>query len=73
MRDYILTNETIFDLPDLPKSVGVIGAGPLGLELAQALVRLGVDTVVFDPSEVLGSLTRWSRRRFATYSAREYR
>lgn len=44
----VLTNETIFELVDLPRSVAVIGAGPLGLELAQALVRLGVDTQVFD-------------------------
>jgi dihydrolipoamide dehydrogenase len=43
-----LTNETIFELADLPGSIAVIGAGPLGLELAQALVRLGVDVEVIN-------------------------
>src|SRR5580698_3974425 len=38
----VLTNETLFELKELPRSLGVIGAGPLGLELAQALARLGV-------------------------------
>lgn len=56
VRDRILTNETIFDLPDLPRSVAVIGAGPLGLELAQALARLGVETVVFDKSTSLAGV-----------------
>ncbi len=55
-RDRVLTNETIFELPTLPRSVGVIGAGPLGLELAQALARLGVETMVFDQGETLGGL-----------------
>ena len=56
VRDRLLTNETVFELLDLPKSVGVIGAGPLGLELAQALARLGVDVVVFEPGERIAGL-----------------
>lgn len=51
-----LTNETIFELSDLPASIAVIGAGPLGLALAQALVRLGVDVDVFDQGERLAGL-----------------
>ncbi|MDX3910146.1 MAG: dihydrolipoyl dehydrogenase [Sphingobium sp.] len=52
----VLTNETLFELDDLPQSVGVIGAGPLGLELAQALARLGVDVAVFDKGGGLAGL-----------------
>ncbi|TCU58150.1 dihydrolipoamide dehydrogenase [Novosphingobium sp. PhB57] len=52
----VLTNETLFELEALPGSVGVIGAGPLGLELAQALARLGVDVAVFDEGESLAGL-----------------
>ncbi|WP_084396235.1 dihydrolipoyl dehydrogenase [Henriciella aquimarina] len=52
----IITNETLFDRPDLPRSVGVIGAGPLGLEMAQALARLGVRVEVFDMGETLAGL-----------------
>jgi len=56
VSDAVLTNETLFTLDDLPKSVGVIGAGPLGLELAQALARLGVDVAVFDEGDKLGGI-----------------
>ena len=43
-----LTNETVFSLTQRPKRVGVIGAGPIGSELAQAFRRLGSEVVVFD-------------------------
>lgn len=36
-----LTNETVFSLTELPLRLGVIGAGPIGCELAQAFARLG--------------------------------
>lgn len=36
-----LTNETVFDLTTLPPRLGVIGAGPIGCELAQAFARFG--------------------------------
>jgi pyruvate/2-oxoglutarate dehydrogenase complex dihydrolipoamide dehydrogenase (E3) component len=36
-----LTNETIFDLTELPRRLVVLGAGPVGCELAQAFARLG--------------------------------
>ncbi len=39
--DY-LTNETIFDLEELPDSMVVIGGGPIGSEMASALSKLGV-------------------------------
>ncbi len=56
VRDRVLTNESIFELKDLPKSLGVIGAGALGLESAQAMARLGVETMVFDTGETIGGL-----------------
>ncbi|RMB35876.1 dihydrolipoamide dehydrogenase [Sphingomonas sp. PP-F2F-G114-C0414] len=56
VRDRVLTNESIFELTDLPESLGVIGAGALGLELAQAMARLGVETMVFDTGETIGGL-----------------
>ena len=36
-----LTNETVFHLTELPPRLAVIGAGPIGCELAQAFARLG--------------------------------
>lgn len=46
-----LTNETVFSLTDLPPRLTVIGAGPIGAELAQAFQRLGsqVTMVSLDP------------------------
>ena len=56
VSDNILTNETIFDLEDLPRSVAVLGAGPIGVELAQALGRLGVEVAVFDIGDTLAGM-----------------
>lgn len=36
-----LTNEKVFSLPERPRSLAVIGAGPIGCELGQAFHRLG--------------------------------
>ncbi len=36
-----LTNETIFDLQEIPTSLAVLGGGPIGCELGQAFQRLG--------------------------------
>jgi pyruvate/2-oxoglutarate dehydrogenase complex dihydrolipoamide dehydrogenase (E3) component len=43
-----LTNETLFTLERRPERLGVIGAGPIGCELAQAFVRLGCQVTLFD-------------------------
>jgi pyruvate/2-oxoglutarate dehydrogenase complex dihydrolipoamide dehydrogenase (E3) component len=37
----VLTNESIFELSSLPGRLMVVGAGPVGIELAQAFARLG--------------------------------
>jgi pyruvate/2-oxoglutarate dehydrogenase complex dihydrolipoamide dehydrogenase (E3) component len=36
-----LTNESVFSLTELPRRLAVIGAGPIGAELAQAFARFG--------------------------------
>jgi len=36
-----LTNETLFSLTELPKRIGIIGAGPIGCEMAQSFARFG--------------------------------
>ncbi len=43
-----LTNETILRLERLPRSLLVIGAGPIGLELAQVFQRLGTKVTVIE-------------------------
>ncbi|SOR27982.1 protein of unknown function [Methylorubrum extorquens] len=56
LGDRVLTTDTVFEIEDLPASLAVLGAGPVGLELAQAMARLGVATSVFDPGDSLGGL-----------------
>jgi pyruvate/2-oxoglutarate dehydrogenase complex dihydrolipoamide dehydrogenase (E3) component len=48
-----LTNETVFDLTARPDHLIVIGAGPLGLELAQAFRRLGSAVTVLEAGQPL--------------------
>ena len=43
----LLVNDDVFDWTDLPDSLAVIGAGVIGVELAQALAALGVRVRLF--------------------------
>lgn len=44
------TNETIFNLTDLPRRIGIIGGGPIGCELAQAFACLGSQVTLIERS-----------------------
>ena len=44
----VLTNETVFDLSVQPKSVAILGAGPMGCEFATVFSRLGSEVHLFD-------------------------
>jgi pyruvate/2-oxoglutarate dehydrogenase complex dihydrolipoamide dehydrogenase (E3) component len=48
-----LTNETIFDLTELPASLVVLGGGPQGCELGQAFARLGCNVTILQRAERL--------------------
>jgi pyruvate/2-oxoglutarate dehydrogenase complex dihydrolipoamide dehydrogenase (E3) component len=48
-----LTNETVFDLTELPRRLAVIGAGPIGCELGQAFRRFGSEVHLFNRSDRL--------------------
>ncbi|MBI5626674.1 MAG: FAD-dependent oxidoreductase [Nitrosomonadales bacterium] len=50
-RTPCLTNNTVFSLDTLPRSLVVLGGGPIGIELASAFNRLGVETTVVEMSE----------------------
>lgn len=43
-----LTNETLFSLTELPKRLGIMGAGPMGCEMAQSFARLGSDVFLVE-------------------------
>ncbi len=48
-----LTNRTIFDLTELPQRLLVLGGGPIGLELGQALARLGSQVTILEAGDTL--------------------
>lgn len=48
-----LTNETIFELTDLPEHLIIIGGGPIGMEMAQAFCRLGSRVTLLEGVKVL--------------------
>jgi pyruvate/2-oxoglutarate dehydrogenase complex dihydrolipoamide dehydrogenase (E3) component len=48
-----LTNETVFDLTERPDRLIIIGAGPIGLEMAQAFRRFGSEVMVLEAAQPL--------------------
>ncbi len=59
-----LNNETVFSLTELPRRLAVIGAGPIGCELAQAFRRFGSEvTLVESMRGVLGREDRDAAQR----------
>ena len=46
-----LTNDTLFELEERPDRFGVVGAGPIGSEMAQAFSRLGSDVTVIEMAD----------------------
>jgi dihydrolipoamide dehydrogenase len=56
-KDLLLTNETIFEMKRLPKSMLVVGTGATGLEIGQALHRLRVRVTLLGHKNKIGPLT----------------
>ena len=46
-----LTNESLFEIEELPGELVIIGAGPIGTEMAQAMNRLGSQVTVIDMAD----------------------
>ena len=55
--DRLIVNDDVFGWTDLPDAVAVFGGGVLGLELAQALHRLGVRVRLFGKGGAVGQLS----------------
>jgi dihydrolipoamide dehydrogenase len=56
VRDRIVLNDGVFEWTDLPASAAVFGAGIIGLEIGQALHRLGVRVRIFGRSGTVGPI-----------------
>lgn len=66
----VVTTDGLFELEDLPRRIAVIGLGSIGLEIGQALSRLGCDVIAFDRSRGVANLSdpavnAYARRHFA--------
>ena len=57
LGDRLIISDDVFDWTDLPKAVAVIGPGIVGLELGQALHRLGVRVVVLGRGGRVGPIS----------------
>ena len=55
--DRMLTTDTLFEQPTLGPRVAVIGMGPIGVELSQALARLGLEVTAFSTSDTMAGLS----------------
>ncbi len=66
-----LTNETLFSLTELPKRLGVIGAGPIGCEMAQSFARFGSEVFLVETEH--GLLPREDRDAAAVVRAQMLR
>ena len=61
-----LTNESVFALAELPRRLAVIGAGPIGCELAQAFARFGAEVSLLETlPQILGREDRDAATRVA--------
>ncbi|MBQ9259450.1 MAG: dihydrolipoyl dehydrogenase [Neisseriaceae bacterium] len=57
LGDKLIVNDDVFNWDTLPTSVAVFGTGVIGLELGQALHRLGVKVYLFGQGGFIGSIT----------------
>ncbi len=71
LGDRLVVNDDVFDWDDLPESVAVFGPGVIGLELGQALHRLGVQVKVFGRGGQVGPLTDPDVMAYATKAFQE--
>jgi pyruvate/2-oxoglutarate dehydrogenase complex dihydrolipoamide dehydrogenase (E3) component len=46
-----LTNESLFEIEELPKHLAILGGGPIGVEMAQAFNRLGSQVTLIERAE----------------------
>jgi dihydrolipoamide dehydrogenase len=65
LGERLLVNDSLFELPSLPASIAVFGSGVVGLELGQALSRLGVRVRMFGRDGSLAGIADSEIRAYA--------
>jgi dihydrolipoamide dehydrogenase len=71
LGDKLLINDDVFDWQDLPSSIAVFGPGVIGLEIGQALHRLGVKVWMFGIQGLLGPFTDEAVKEYAYQTFRK--
>lgn len=56
-KEYLVTTDEFFELEDLPKRIAVIGLGVIGIELGQALSKLGVETTLVARRRIIAGVS----------------
>lgn len=54
LGELVLTSDDVFELEELPRSLAVVGGGLIGVEVGQALARLGVEVLLFERGRRVG-------------------
>ena len=65
LAERVIVNDDVFEWNDLPRSIAVFGPGAIGLELGQALARLGVKVRIFGRGHGIGPLTDPAIKQYA--------
>jgi len=68
LGDRVIVNDDVFDWHELPQTVAVFGPGVIGLELGQALARLGVKVWMFGLGGIVGPFSDPAVRDCAVYT-----
>lgn len=55
--DRVLTTDTLFEQKELPRRIAVLGMGAIGVEMAQALARLGIAVAGFDAADSVAGIS----------------
>ncbi len=71
LGDRLITTDDLFEQPDLPRRLAVIGLGAVGAEMAQALARLGLEVSGFDALDRVAGLTDPAVNEAAVTALRE--
>ena len=55
--EHCITTDELFEMQELPKSIGILGLGAIGLEMGLALARLGVEVHGADMAQTVGGIS----------------
>ena len=70
-KEFLISTDHFFELEDLPKSMAVVGLGVIGIELGQALHRLGVNVLGIARRKLIAGVTDPEVRAYVTDKFKE--